>query len=284
MTDPDPLHELAAELRRHAELTRYATQMNVLDAWTREIEKPRNADPKRLTRHGYKVYSQNDEDGIIEEIFRRIGTGGGRTFVEFGVETGVECNTAKLLVEGWRGLWIEADPESAAAIRQNLAPFIEGGRLTLAESVVTAENIDALLVGGGMRGEIDLMSIDIDYNDYWVWQAVRAVEPRVVVIEYNATLRPPMSLVVPYEPGGRWDGSNYYGASLEALVRLGAQKKYRLVGCSFAGVNAFFVREDLCADRFLEPATAREHYEPPRHYLHLLPSGHRSRPGPFVAV
>ena len=239
--------------------------------------------PKRLVRHGYKVYSQNDEDGIIAEIFRRIGTTR-RSFVEFGVETGVECNTAKLLVEGWRGLWIEANPASAAAMRDNFSPFLADRSLTLLESLVTAENINGLLESGGATGEIDLLSIDIDYNDYWVWQAIEVVRPRLVVIEYNATFRPPMSVVVPYQPDAGWDGSNFCGASLEALVRLGTQKGYRIVGCSIAGVNAFFVRADLCADHFVEPATAAEHYEPPRHYFYMLPSGHRPRPGRFVTV
>src|SRR5262249_60671405 len=78
--------------------------------------------------------------------------------------------------------------------------------------------------------------------------------------------------------------SNFEGASLEALVRLGHEKGYRIVGCSIAGVNAFFVRDDLAGDKFLEPATAAEHYEPPRHFFHLLPAGHKGRPGPFVAV
>ena len=283
MPDPRDLQELTSLLRRHVELSRYAAQMNVLAAWEREIAKPRNADPKRLARYGYKVFSQNDEDGIIAEIFARIGATN-RRFVEFGVETGSECNTVKLLVEGWRGLWIEANPESAGLIADKFAPFIVSRALTVAESVVTAENVNELIGRGGLTGEIDLLSVDIDYNDYWVWKSISAVAPRVVVIEYNATLRPPMSVTVPYRPDGRWDGSNFYGASLEALVRLGADKGYRLVGCSLAGVNAFFVRSDLCGDRFVEPATAEEHYEPPRHYLYLLPSGHRPGPGPFVAV
>ena len=120
---------------------------------------------------------------------------------------------------------------------------------------------------------------------YWVWQAIEIVKPRVVAIEYNATLRPPMSVVVPYRPDAEWDGSNYYGASLAALVKLGGQKNYRIVGCSIAGVNAFFVRADLVGDHFHGPPTAEEHYEPPRHHFYLLPSGgHRSRPGPFVTV
>ncbi len=261
----------------------YRLQLEVQRAWEAEMAKPRNADPKRLLRHGFKLYSQNDEDGIIQEIFRRIGAES-RTFVEFGVAAGDECNSVKLLIEGWRGLWIEANAEYAARIRQALAPFLADRRLTLIESLVTAENIDALIAAGGMRGEIDLLGIDIDYNDYWVWKAIEAVRPRVVVIEYNASLRPPLSVTIPYDPHGAWDGTNFYGASLEALVRLGAAKGYRIVGCSVAGVNAFFVRADLCGDRFLEPATAAEHYEPPRHYFHLLAAGHAPRPGPFVAV
>jgi hypothetical protein len=265
------------------DLSDYALQLQVLRAWDDEMAKPRHADPKRLLRYGFKLYSQNDEDGIIQEVFRRIGTTA-RTFVEFGVETGAECNTAKLLIEGWRGLWIEAKADNADAIRRRFAPFLQDGRLTLTQDLVTAENIDTLITAGGFAGEIDLVGIDIDYNDYWVWKAMTAVRPRVVVIEYNASLRPPLSLTVPYDPHVSWDGSNFYGASLEALVRLGADKGYRIVGCSIAGVNAFFVRADLCGNRFLEPATAAEHYEPPRHFFHLLPAGHKGRPGPFVAV
>jgi hypothetical protein len=265
------------------DLSGYALQLQVLRAWDDELAKPRHADPKRLLRYGFKLYSQNDEDGIIQEVFRRIGTTA-RTFVEFGVETGVECNTAKLLIEGWRGLWIEAKADNADAIRRRFAPFLQDGRLTLTQDLVTAENIDTLITAGGLAGEIDLVGIDIDYNDYWVWKAMTAVRPRVVVIEYNASLRPPLSLTVPYDPHVSWDGSNFYGASLEALVRLGADKGYRIVGCSIAGVNAFFVRADLCGNRFLEPATAAEHYEPPRHFFHLLPAGHKGQPGPFIAV
>jgi hypothetical protein len=261
----------------------YAMQLEIARAWDAEIAKPRHADPKRLLRYGFKIYSQNDEDGIIQEIFRRIGVAA-RTFVEFGVATGSECNTVKLLIEGWRGLWMEADPLRANSIRHTFDPFCQHEKLVVLEKRVTAENIDALLSEHAAGAEIDLISIDIDYNDYWIWKAITTVRPRVVVIEYNASLRPPLSLTVPYDPQGSWDGSNFYGASLEALVRLGAGKGYRIVGCSLAGVNAFFVRADLCADKFLEPATAQEHYEPPRHYFHLLPSGHKPRPGRFEAV
>src|SRR5262249_53165366 len=128
---PDPRSEtekILALLEKQAEQARYLAQMRVQRAWDEEMAKPRHADRRRLLRYGYKVYSQNDEDGIIAEIFRRIGAQS-RTFVEFGVETGVECNTAKLLVEGWRGLWIESNPASIAAIRRDFAPFIADGKL-----------------------------------------------------------------------------------------------------------------------------------------------------------
>jgi len=257
-------------------------QVIVQRFWEDELAKPRNADPKRLLRYGFKVYSQNDEDGIIQEIFKRIGTRD-KTFIEFGVETGAECNTAKLLLEGWRGLWIEGAQQYANAIRRSLGPFINDKRLTLAEAMVTAENVNGLFSQAGFSGEIDLLSIDIDFNDYWVWKAVDVVKPRVVAIEYNPIFRPPMSLVVPYEPTHRWDGTNYGGASLEALVRLGRTKGYRIVGCSFSGVNAFFVRDDLCEDHFIQPATAEEHYEPTR-YFYAAQSGHPARLGPYVTV
>ena len=152
-------------------------------------------------------------------------------------------------------------------------------------AMVVAENMDEILINAGMTGEIDLLSIDIDYGDFWIWKAITKITPRVVVIEYNATLAPPLSLVVPYEPRGRWDhSSNFFGANLAALVKLGQAKGYRIVGCNLAGANAFFVREELCRDLFIEPATAEEHYEPPRYYLAFSRAGRGPRPGPYQTI
>ena len=258
-------------------------QVLVQRFWTEELAKPRYADPKRLIHHGFRVYSQGDEDGIIQEIFKRIGVQD-RTFIEFGVANGNECNTAKLLLEGWRGLWIEGSPELADSIRRTLGSFLgEKGPLKFKKAIVNAQNVNDLFASAGLTGEIDLLSIDIDYNDYWVWKAVDSVRPRVVVIEYNAIFRPPMSLTVPYDANKSWDGTSYGGASLEALVRLGRSKGYRIVGCSFSGVNAFFVRDDLCGEHFIEPATSDEHYEPVRYYF-AAQSGHPPRFGQHVEV
>ena len=280
----DPNSQIGFALSHIANFSAAMLQMDLHRFWTETLAQPRYADPKRLLRHGFKVYSQHDEDGIIQEIFRRIGTSA-RTFVEFGVETGVECNTAKLLIEGWRGLWIEANAQACTRSAALFDAFLKDQRLMLRQSLVNAENINGLIESARLTGDIDLLSIDIDFNDYWIWKAVEVVRPRVVVIEYNAGLRPPMSLTVPYQPNRGADGTNFFGASLEALVRLGASKGYRVVGCNFSGSNAFFVRADLCADHFIEPATAEEHYEPPRHFFSFLLAGPQApQPGPYVAV
>lgn len=283
MTELNALQQLIVVAHHTYDQTLALRRMEAERYRLEELKTPRYADPKRLLRHGFKVYSQSDEDGLIQEIFKRIGTTN-RTFVEFGVETGVECNTVKLLMEGWKGLWIDGSEQHIAEMRNTFAPRIEAGQLRLRENIVTAENINALIEQGNITGEIDLLSIDIDYNDYWVWKAITVVRPRVVVIEYNASLRPPMSLVVPYEPTRRWDGTNFFGASLEALVKLGHEKGYRVVGCNYTGVNAFFVRDDVAGDHFIDPATSQEHYEPPRYFYAFQPAGHRGRPGPYVSV
>lgn len=243
----------------------------------------RYADPRRLECYGRKVYSQNDEDGIVEEIFRRIGVAS-RSFVEFGVTDGRECNTLKLLLEGWRGLWIEAGAAFCEAIRRTFAEQLDSGALELAQSMVTAENIDALI--GAARtasgGELDLLSIDIDGNDYHVLGAIRAVRPRVVVIEYNAKFPPPMDLVPRYDPQHAWDGTDFMGASLQALAGLGARLGLQLVGTNITGSNAFFVRSDLAGDRFFTPATAEALYNPPRYWLTSgFVTGHRPTERPY---
>jgi hypothetical protein len=283
MSDQNLLQHINHYTAYTAARSEQTLQMDLLRFRDSELGKPRHADPKRLLRYGFKVYSQCDEDGIIQEIFRRIGTAN-RTFVEFGVETAIECNTVKLLIEGWRGLWLDGLEGHVAQIRTKFAAFLNDDRLRVLHSFVTAENINSLLRQGGVTGDIDLLSIDIDNNDYWVWKAIEIVKPRVAVIEYNATLRPPLSLVVPYDPMQTWNGSNYFGASLEALVRLGRDKGYRLVGCSIGGANAFFVQDAVAGDLFLDPPTAEEHYEPPRYFFGMMRPGHPSQPGPFVSV
>jgi hypothetical protein len=243
----------------------------------------RYADPKRLERYGFKVYSQFDEDGIIQEIFRRIGTTD-RRFVEFGVEDGLENNTLKLLLDGWHGLWIEGEDRWVAAIRKRFADVLADRRLTVRHAFITAENVSDLIAPWA-TGEIDLVSIDIDGNDFHIWASLTAIRPRVVVIEYNAKFPPPMSIVQEYRPGNVWRGTDYMGASLEALVRLGARLGYSLVGTNFVGLNAFFVRDDLLSDNFQAPLSAKNHYNRAKYFLwQLYVSGHPSDWGRYVHV
>ncbi len=276
------LREFARALRAGADASKRSEhillrilQMQIMAELTAT---PRFSDPKRLLWSGYKVYSQSDEDGIIAEIFHRIGTTS-RRFVEFGVEDGLECNSTFLLIQGWKGIWLEGAPRRAAQARRLFKDYA----VEVLETVVTAENADALITRAAGDHELDLLSIDVDSNDYWVWKAIMSVRPRVVVIEYNASFPPFIRKTVQYNPNFVWDGSNYFGASLGALAALGQEKGYALVGCCAAGVNAFFVRGDLAGDKFCSPFTAENHYEPPRYYL-AGAFGHRTGAGTWVNV
>jgi hypothetical protein len=241
---------------------------------------PRFQDPKRLLCSGFKVYSQHDEDGIIEEIFRRIGETD-RYFVEFGVGDGLENCTTYCLLKGWSGVWIDGSAICYEDILRNMAPFLRDGRLKARYSFITAENIETLLTELGVPAEFDFLSIDIDRNDYWVWQAIRHYRPRVVAIEYNPSFRQTVACAVPYDPSAIWEGNNYYGASLKAFELLGRTKGYSLVGCNYTGVTSFFVRNDLAGDRFAEPFTSENHYSPARYFVRM-PNGHRPGFGPVV--
>ncbi len=246
------------------------------------LKRPRYQQEKRLIRFGYKVYSQSDEDGVLREIFARIGVAAGH-FVEIGVETGLECNSLALLVDGWSGLWVEANGGFVEEIKRTHQCFLKDGCLRIEHHRVDRENVDVLLDQSSLSPEPDLLSIDIDGNDYWVWQAIESIRPRVAVIEYNATWAPPLSVTIAYDPTFQWDGSNYFGASLQALEKLGVSKGYNLVGCGLNGSNVFFVRCDLCGDLFLDPYTAANHYEPPRYYL-MSDTGFRPGIGPLFKV
>lgn len=268
------LQEIERRLRELREIA--GPQLQVAAAAERErlLADHRYDDPLRLERYGASVYSQNDEDGILAEIFRRIGATE-RRFLEFGVDAGLENNTLCLLEQGWSGAWIEGDAARVAQILKGFGRWLDSGRLVVRHALVTRENINDLIGDLNLSPEPDLISIDIDGNDYHVWEAIDAIRPRVVAIEYNAKFPPPMEWVMAYNPMHGWDGTDQFGASLEALVALAARKDYTLVGCSLAGANAFFVRTPLVTGKFAQPATAANLYQPPRYYLvHAFAAGH----------
>ena len=212
-----------------------------------------------INDHERKVYSQQGEDGIIETIFEKIGTFN-KFFVEFGVgppykggkklkieEHGLECNTRYLQEKGWSGLLMNGKGFPEHNVKQEF---------------ITAKNINSLFDKYDVPKEFDLLSIDIDFNDFYIWQAIEGYSPRVVVIEYNSAIDPTESKVVKYEEKRMWDYTNYFGASFLALVKLGKEKGYTCVGCDKKGVNMFFVRNDLVSGNFQERSTV-ELYVPP---------------------
>ena len=234
----------------------------------------RYGDPRRLPRYQSQVCSQNGEDGIIHEIFRRIGTTA-RIFAEVGVENGFENNTAFLLSQGWTGFWIDGGNTFLRTL-QNREDLPEDC-LKYLVSFVTNENIAALFEQLGVPTEFDLLSIDIDQNTYYAWEGLRPFRPRVVVVEYNAAIPPDVDWKVHYRANRTWNGTQNFGASLKAFEILGRQLGYSLVGCEFMGDNAFFVRNDLLAEKFAEPFTSENHYEPPRY-----PMRHRRLHSPTI--
>lgn len=127
---------------------------------------------KCLEQYGYKVYSQNDEDGIIQEIFRRIGTTN-KTFVEFGVQDGLESNCHYLLLKNWNGLWLEGNEYCVREIYKKFHPVLETGQLKCHCAFINRENINTLIFDQGISGDIDLLSIDVDGNDYYIWSQLQ---------------------------------------------------------------------------------------------------------------
>lgn len=187
-----------------------------------------------LSIYEKKIHSQNGEDGVLKEIFSLIGTTN-KYFVEFGVEAGFECNTRNLRENlGWNGLMMDS--------------FNENISINLYKEFITAENINYLFSKYEVPQEFDLLSIDIDYNDFYIWNSLKQYSPRVVIIEYNATFLPDEDKVIPYDPYGMWDVTNFFGASILSLSKLGESKGYTLVYTENSGVNLFFIRNDLLED------------------------------------
>ena len=195
----------------------------------------------------YQVFSQWGEDGIIQSLLRVVNVKN-KVFIEFGVQNFCESNTRFLLVNNnWSGLLIDASVKNIEYIKND--PIFWRHNLKAECCFITAENIDNIFLKNGITGEIGMLSIDIDGNDYWVWRAISVISPAIVVVEYNARFGNVRSVTVPYEAKFTRESAHfsniYYGASLAALCKLAQVKGYAFVGANLAGNNAFFVRRDL---------------------------------------
>lgn len=221
------------------------------------------------------VYSQQGEDGIIAAIFKHIGAPT-QYFVEFGAWDGEFLSNTKLLRThlNWKGLLLDCDHEKP--------------EINLHKAFITAENINELFAQYQVPEEFDLLSVDIDYNDFYIWKALDdKYRPRLIVMEYNSSLLPNEDKVVVYQPTHMWDFTNYFGGSILAFYNLGLKKGYTLVYADNRGVNLFFVRSDLLENRnwvFKNAGNVEKIYKAPK-YGKAPDGGHSADPlnRPYVS-
>ena len=196
----------------------------------------------------FKVFSQFGDDGIIQYLVHSVGIPEDqRVFVEFGVENYEEANTRFLLMnDNWRGLVMDGSPENMSHARTS--PYYWKCDLTAVAAFINRENINDLLHDQGFSGKIGLLSIDIDGNDYWVWERIEVVDPIVVIVEYNSVFGVEHAVTIPYDPDFRRTHAHYsnlyWGCSHRALCLLAERKGYVFVGCTSVGNNAYFIRRD----------------------------------------
>jgi hypothetical protein len=225
---------------------------------TRQIQ---NLLSPQIREAEFHVYSQWGVDGIIQHLLRYVPIEK-KIFVEFGVENYTESNTRFLLVnDNWSGLIMDGSHDNIAYVKNDMAVYW-AHNLKAECTFITTDNINDAISGSGLSGDIGLLSVDIDGNDYWVWEAIHCIDPRIVICEYNSIFGPEARVTIPYQPDFERRKAHYsnvyYGASLAAFEYLGRKKGYSLVGANSAGNNAFFVRNDLCSA--LQIVTAEEAY------------------------
>lgn len=211
----------------------------------------------------FRVFSQFGEDGILQYLIERTGVPkAAETFVEFGVASFDEANCRfVLLKDNWRGLIIDGSKRNMDKVRADQIHWRHG--LTVRDAFIDRDNIQDLILGSGISGEIGILSVDIDGNDYWVWERINCVDPIIVVAEYNSTFGPDAPISVPYDPAFQRTAAHhsnlYWGASIGALTHQANTRGYALVGGNRAGNNVFFVRRDRLGDlKELRPQQAWE--------------------------
>ncbi len=203
--------------------------------------------PETLDEVAFQVFSQRGEDGVIQYLISQIEIPN-PVFVEFGVETYIESNTRFLLInDNWSGLVIDGCQKNIDFIQRDFIYWKYD--ITAKQAFITKDNIDALISETIKIRDIGLLSVDIDGNDYFVWESIQCINPRIVICEYNSAFGPDKKLSVPYADDFVRSKAHYselyFGASLAAFCHLADQKGYDFVGTTKAGVNAYFVRKDL---------------------------------------
>ena len=224
-------------------------RMEDLQVAVGRIEQRQTASLASDTIHGneFKVFSQTGEDGVIQFLLRHLDVPN-RVFVEFGVHDYTESNTRFLLKNNnWSGLVMDGSAKAIDYIRND--PFFWLHNLKTECAFIDRDNVNDLISRNGIHGDIGILSVDIDGNDYWVWEAIDCVSPRIVICEYNSLLGPFRNVATLYDKSfvstlAHFSGL-YWGASIGAFHYLGRRKGYSLVGSNAAGNNIFFVRDDV---------------------------------------
>ena len=232
--------------------------------------------PDNPILNGFKVYSQVDEDGIIQELLRRLPPESrNHTAIEIGCGDGTENNTHFLVLNGFRAVWVDGDPRNIEFIQDSLnLKDSTSNRLRVVQRFVDTSSIGDLVRESCTylgHQDPDLFSLDIDGNDLYVLrEALGSFRPKLICVEYNAKFPPPMSVSISYDPGHIWARDDYQGASLQAFCDL--LTDYSLVCCNVSGSNAFFVRNDFRSLYTIYPVAAL--WRPFRSEFRLLASGH----------
>ena len=194
----------------------------------------------------FKVFSQFGDDGIIQFLIDYLKIEN-KTFIEFGVENYKEANTRFLLINNnWKGLIMDGSEKNMNQVQQE--DIYWRYDINALAAFITKDNINSLIINNGFEGEIGLLHIDIDGNDYWIWKEINCIQPIIVIVEYNSIFGCENSWSIPYDKDfyrTNYHYSNlYYGASLLSLCDLAEEKGYYFIGCNSNGNNAYFVRKD----------------------------------------
>ncbi|MES9899035.1 MAG: hypothetical protein ABW148_08435 [Sedimenticola sp.] len=203
-----------------------------------------------LRKVEFKIFSQWGDDGIIQYLISHIGVQND-TFIEFGCGNYRESNTRFLLVnDNWRGLVMDSSPQNITTIQSEW--YYWRHDLTAKQAFITSENINTLIERESISGDIGILHIDVDGNDYWIWKAIEVVTPEIVIVEYNSLFGAERAITVPYGPdfdryAAHFSGL-FAGSSLTALCDLAQKKGYAFIGSNSAGNNAYFVRNDRVGD------------------------------------
>lgn len=224
------------------------TKLGLLNAYNYYRNRAEEQKTIDLSKAGLRIFSQFEEDGILLAIFAAIGEHS-KTFIDLGSANGINSNCANLAINfGWNGLFIDGDAdglkEGQAFYEKHPDTWIYPP--TFKHAFIQCENVNQLITDAGFQGTVDLLSIDLDGNDYWIWEAISAVSPNVVIIETHIEFGF-NSIVVPYDKNYYYPGKHpdYHGASVPAMKKMGEKLGYRLVASNHYGFNTIYVKEEL---------------------------------------